>query len=118
MDRYIIQEARNGSWQDYHPSKGAQAEGRGRRLLAALRKLDPFAELRLIHRSETIIEQFTEEEGDRIDAAKARIERQIDGMEGSFTVPTGRRTGQRHDVEYDPKNQSKALQWAHRPCMT
>ena len=63
-------------------------------------------------------EDTDEEEQDRIDAAKARIERQSDGMGDSFTVPTGRRTGQRHDVEYDPKNQSKALQWAHRPCMT
>jgi hypothetical protein len=57
MDRYIIQEARNGGWQDHYPQKGAQTGERGLRLLAALRKLDPFAELRLIHRKETIIEQ-------------------------------------------------------------
>ena len=57
MDRYIIQEGRNGGWQDFHPSKGAQAEERGLRLLAALRKLDPFAELRLIHRKEITIEE-------------------------------------------------------------
>ena len=33
---------------------------------------------------------------DAQDAAKARIERLIYGFDGSFTVPTGRRTGQRH----------------------
>ena len=49
-------------------------------------------------------EDTENDERDRIDAQKARIERKIDGLEGSFTVPTGRRTGQHHDVEYDPFN--------------